>query len=269
MNIEDLIRLDTEYGSSNKDMVTDVIDSGITIVYGEAGVGKTISTIKNLNRYDINPLMLDFDRNTRDISGVEVRKVDGRFFIENFEAQINKSDFDKLEERMISKFNSVIEEHTNKDLQYGAITFKRLKNSTIDSYDYIKKHHLLSEEHLKQAEKIILNEDDSKSKEEHIENEIILIDTYATAMYHFDNDITKFSEFVKKLEKRNNNIILIAHSHGERGREVDVERVFANACDAKLRLERSQTRTKETTYTLFIEKLRGDMGKDKIENWER
>ena len=36
---------------------------GINMVYGESGIGKTISTIKALNEEGITPLLLDFDDN--------------------------------------------------------------------------------------------------------------------------------------------------------------------------------------------------------------
>ncbi len=39
------------------------VKHGINLVYGESGFGKTVSTIKALNREDITPILLDFDNN--------------------------------------------------------------------------------------------------------------------------------------------------------------------------------------------------------------
>ena len=49
---------------------------GINLIYGESGIGKTISTIKALNSEDIIPILLDFDDNespeTNDCSYIHV-----------------------------------------------------------------------------------------------------------------------------------------------------------------------------------------------------
>ena len=58
---------------------------GISCLYGESGLGKTISTIKALNEEDIVPILLDFDNNNSpEQNGCNYEHIDGWKFMESF-----------------------------------------------------------------------------------------------------------------------------------------------------------------------------------------
>jgi len=60
--------------------------NGINMIYGESGVGKTISTVKALNTDSIVPILLDFDNNdSPDSQEVQFVHIDGDKYIKNID----------------------------------------------------------------------------------------------------------------------------------------------------------------------------------------
>ncbi len=57
---------------------------GINLVYGESGIGKTVSTIKSLNEDSIEPILLDFDsNNSPEANECEYIHIDGNRVLED------------------------------------------------------------------------------------------------------------------------------------------------------------------------------------------
>jgi len=60
---------------------------GINLLYGESGLGKTVSTIKALNDDEIEPILLDFDENlSPEQSDCKFIHIDGNKFMKDEEA---------------------------------------------------------------------------------------------------------------------------------------------------------------------------------------
>ena len=63
--------------------------NGISIIFGESGSGKTVSTIKAINEDDIMPILLDFDDNlSQEQNQCNYTHIDGRKFIDDTSAII-------------------------------------------------------------------------------------------------------------------------------------------------------------------------------------
>jgi len=61
----------------------------INLLFGESGVGKTISSIKALNKEGITPILLDFDYNdSQESNNCEYIHIDGYQFIEDKKSNI-------------------------------------------------------------------------------------------------------------------------------------------------------------------------------------
>jgi hypothetical protein len=57
---------------------------GINLVYGESGLGKTVSTVKALNEDNVVPILLDFDNNNSPQSnGCEYIHIDGNSVLQS------------------------------------------------------------------------------------------------------------------------------------------------------------------------------------------
>jgi hypothetical protein len=77
-------------------MIADIFVQGKTnFLYGPSGVGKTVGTIKALNRASVTPILLDFDDNLNpDELGLEAIVVDGNKFANELFKQIKDGDVD-------------------------------------------------------------------------------------------------------------------------------------------------------------------------------
>jgi len=59
-------------------------ENGINLIYGESGVGKTVSSVKALNKENLIPILLDFDDNDSPISqNIEFIHINGTKYIKN------------------------------------------------------------------------------------------------------------------------------------------------------------------------------------------
>lgn len=267
MKLQDLQTEYNRYLDINKDMITDLVDNGINLLYGESGVGKTYSMIKHLNQNNIKPILVDFDNNKK-IDDLDYYQIDGEFFVENYDELIlNKMQRLKLDQAIENIKSSIKSFYSGKPIpsdftkvtscyDFDELYYFAIRNKI---YDDIKLENL----------KAYKKEYDDLIKDQQIQNEVIIIDTYKMALFYFDDDMIKLKEFLDKLLSKRNTIILIAHTNGTVAGSIDMDLIFANHCDSKLKLARSQTKTKGADYTLFIEKLRGYKGKTVIENWMR
>lgn len=234
--------------------ITPLIPKGTTILYGRSGCGKTYSLLKHLQSNKIKPYLLAFDDNPAlDFDYVHFN---GAFFVENYkdnEYTRKLREVDKYLEKRIKQFDfSEYEEDKMQCLRYAVngnyeTNEKDKEVANIDLEDLINKAY---------------NIDDP------ITNEVIIIDTYAKALEYFGN-VEALRSFTDDLLSNGNDIIIIAHTTGERDKDLDMDSFYANHCDGRLKLHRDITKTKGAETYLFIEKLRGYFGDNIILEWER
>lgn len=251
-----------------REMVTDFIPNGVTVLYGAAGVGKTESLVKHLNKNKIKPLLIDFDGNEKLYVDGKCNLVGGSWFIQNSRKNYEKIIKDKQD--ATNSIDKIIMDFAKKSsTEYKDAIFEKYKRN---NYKEFIQNKLGS-----------LEEDDIEffndcmsvlSKKENIyeifgvSDEVVIIDTYAYCIPHFEDNLN-FHRFVNKLASGNKAVIVVSHETGERGSEPEVDPVFANHAQAKLRLRLSLTKTKNEESYLMVEKLRGYNGNRIVENWER
>jgi len=62
---------------------------GINLIYGESGIGKTVSTIRSLNKEGIVPILLDYDNNdSPSTNKCDYLHINGRAFLHDKDATI-------------------------------------------------------------------------------------------------------------------------------------------------------------------------------------
>jgi len=285
MNLKQLQEMQEQKGNINNiELLTDVIAKGTTIFYGNSGAGKTYSVLKHLNRFKIKPLLVDFDNNPR-LTNFDYYHFDGALFFDNFNVSGNVEKIDDIKKikAIHSKLDALLaimyKEYPIPDVGgfiNRAVTIKDKHNILIGKY---AKNINFEEDHIfyiktltEKIDKIIIvenNIEENNYLDEDLENETIIIDTYQQALKYV-NGIDNLIEIVNKLLRLNNNVIIIAHTTGERDKYLDMNMHFANNCDCKLKLNRDITKTKEPETYLTIEKLRtGGEYETMIKNWER
>jgi hypothetical protein len=248
------------------DMITDIIPSGVTVMYGASGVGKTYSLVKHLNRNGIKPILIDFDNNSKVAEELDVEYADGYWQINMIRESIDrrlKAQEDARNE-LIKKMREFL---TNVDRSNKE---KKIENYLENGIDKFKTDYPEAEwfnEYWHPLRDAIANNKILKSVESFydFENQYVIIDTYAKSKSVFDED--EFVYFVNNLKSKNNNIAVIAHSTGERDKYVDMPEVFVNHADCRLKLHKDISKKVNDQY-LIIEKLRGYKGEPIIKNWE-
>ena len=263
--------------------LTDVIPKGVTIVYGASGSGKTYSVIKNLNRYNIEPLLIDFDNNTK-LDNLSFALVDGKYFVNGFRQSVKKVVKNSLlieaEEKLANFINTESKKiytrmgDTNRESNDVHCWEDVAKDFTKYMHDALcDKEYDILENDVYQYSGIYKPTIDTSSNFI-FKDEIVIIDTYVKAVDTFEDDekirnYERFEMFVNQLSK-NNSVIIVCHSKRFLNTEVaDCREEFVNHCNGRLHLNKSSTRTKNTEYWMVIEKHRGYKGNDIIKNWER
>jgi hypothetical protein len=117
------------------------VKNGINLLYGPSGVGKTISTMKAINRDNIKPILIDFDNNLDpSIFDIEADVVDGSKFMDRLiteiveldrDDSIDKTDFLKIPN------NRVFIIDTYKMFEYWFLRFKEQTGK--DFFKWMKK----------------------------------------------------------------------------------------------------------------------------------
>lgn len=241
-------------GTKKLKTLTDVIPYGTTIFYGRSGAGKTYSIIKHLTKNKINPLMLDFDNNYK--LDFDYYHIDGKWFYE----QIKKAK--ALRDK---PFNDVLKFMKNNKKRVGGEVIhddKLYENYTRYENEVLP---FLSDELKEEYNSLFDAYATQEPPTKKLRNKTIIIDTYAMALQVLKNG---FNELIKHLKEQDCNIIIISHETGERGKDTEVDEIFANHADGRLRLHRDITKTKQDTY-LVIEKKRGHQGDNILFDWER
>lgn len=247
-------------------MLTDVFTTGTNLIFGASGTGKTKSTISNLNRYNIEPILIDFDKN-RFLDKVDFTHVDGYQFLDYLEEEFKKRKFNlkdhkdlfnRVEKLMINNFNHIDDDKCFLPEQLDE--FIEAKKDTIN-------HKVLN----------VLLSDIQEAKNEANDvsnllphNQTYIIDTYVKCREYQKNDINKFIKLIEYLENYiKSNVIIISHEMGERGKTSELPYEFANHLDGQVRLRRDVTKTKGEDNYLEIVKVRGYNGDAIVKNWER
>lgn len=255
------------------ELLTDLIPKGKTLVYGQSGAGKTVSVIKNLNRYGIKPFLVDFDKNVR-IRDIDFSYIDGSVFVNGLRGtgNINKNNnlVVELKDKIDNRLEEIYIEIANR--QNPTLKKEMLESGISDEFvDRYTKTDEIIIDILKQIDNI---ENENKTRFL-IKNETIIIDTCTNALLNFPSNekyksMERFNKFIDLLLQLGNNVILMAHSKRFLNTEVpDFDEVFVNHCDARLHLNVTMNKSKEAEYYLFVKKLRGYTGKTMIKNWER
>lgn len=251
--------------------LTDLIAKGKTLIYGASGAGKTYSTIRHLNRSNITPLLIDFDNNCK-IDNLEFNFVGGAELLKELrnnskqEVKVDQTLVDKLKEEREQILKNKLQElhdddrYTGTDNMAGFMIDEAIRNDKKFDKDIVNIEMKINEAKSgKRSEKVYMWP----------RSQVVIIDTCAKALIHF-SEFSKFEIFINMLLQFGNDVILIAHSHNQGNKQVpDLDEVFSNHCDCKLKLTRDITKTKGEEVYLTVEKLRGYKGETIIKNWER
>ena len=265
------------YKVDKREMLTDVFPIGTTILYGESGAGKTTSTIRNLNRHKIKPILLDFDRNNF-LSGDFVH-LDGYRFIDYLMDKNNenisllkkhKVRLEKMQHILIDIYDKNISTEDNPFLGFLPHELQKAVELYLSRYKDLV--------NTKQHEDFMLNYKflmtdifENVTSEDLIASEqTYILDTYKMCIEYMKNDNRTFKNLIKLITKRaKSNLIIISHEVGERGEHSELNYVLENHSDGKMRLKRDVTKTKGEEVYLLIQKSRGYNGVKNIKNWER
>ena len=243
--------------------LTDIIPSGKTLFFGTSGIGKTYSLIKHLNRHNIKPLLLDFDNNCK-VDGLDFSLIGGVEYIKASALHSRDNRILNAKHRLV---DILFKDSTEMQMEYmpkREYLVSSAGHNALEERVYPK----LTKEQIDKYEDLLYGDDESGNIF-HLENETIIIDTVAKALFSFD-DFIEFEKFINKLLKQNNNVIVVAHTKRHLNTEVaDIDEVFANHCDCQLQLIANETITKKKTVYLNVKKLRGYKGETMIKDWER
>ena len=253
--------------------ITDVIAKGKTLIYGNSGAGKTYSTVKHLNKNKIIPILLDFDNNPK-IDDLEFSAIDGGVFVNQFRGLINQDYLKEEKELIKNKLKKLTTEYftiykttinPTSETHKLSVPSDKMMNTMFMKYPLFDDLH----DELMTEMREINEKGLDKDSIFFIQKQVIIIDTCAKALTHFET-FEKFELFINVLLRFNNDIILIAHTHNQGNKQVpDLDEVFANHCDCKLKLNNDITKTKGSEVYLTVEKLRGYKGDIILKNWER
>jgi DNA repair ATPase RecN len=270
MNIKTLTKQYQEQNGIPKTakLLTDVIPKGKSIITGASGVGKTYSLIKHLNRFNIKPVLIDFDNNGL-IDSLDYHFIDGYWLKKHLRNKVKDIKIEIKDLETQSK-NYMLELFNTK--YYKLLSEDDRKTINVDEFVTAK---------MTEDEEDVLNNFDSKlfnlnldmeeivKNEIIIENETIIIDTYAKAVNEFGGADTLF-RYIDRLIENGCDVVIVSHTKKSGNKDItDVEEIYANHCDGRVHLYTNTTKTKGTETYLIIEKLRGYKGNMMIKEWMR
>lgn len=272
------LSLKTHGNTYQLEMITDIIPKGKTLLYGDSGVGKTHSIIKHLNRHKKKPVLLDFDFNKK-VDDLDAYFVDGVFYLNAIRGNGNVELI--KERRLLNIEKREYLEPRIKEAQSRMADLYTYKSHTYEQVDkaFIADSYFANKygDDEKVIDYMYHFEDELKHRMElkglnydmNLKDQIIIIDTSVRAVSHFA-DFARFEAFINRLLRDGNDVILISHSHINGNKKVpDIDEIFANHVDCRLRLNKDILKTKATDVYLVVEKLRGYKGADIIKGWER
>ena len=250
-------------GVENTKLLTDVLPRGITILYGRSGCGKTKSLIKHLNRFDIEPIFLDFDNNGSFKDEFKYRHFNGEWY---FKARAKA-----LKNTPVAYLDNMMKQHSGKYVIPKKDIHQEHKEFMATDYgEFEELVYPLLEDSLKKQWDLAVKAYSSVDENpvNIIKGNVFIIDTYVKAMEYFI-EVEKLKAYTDEIKRMGGSVVIISHETGERGADTGVDEIFVNHADGRLRLLKDILKSKKTEIYLKVEKLRGYKGEDIIWDWER